>query len=247
MSEPGPARPARVAGALALILLSLAALARLAASAPRSKSGHALALVAGVLFAALVHSVWEWTFHRYVYHRVLAEALRRIQLTHHRDHHLVHFPAWRFTSQSVEDGSVQAHPSVWEQVFSRVAGRSIALPDRWVYLSAGAGAVGWAGFLLTRNIAFCAGIAAAGVAIFHLFGKVHGTIHRPGTHPRIEAQPWFRFLERHHFVHHVDSEANENFLLPLADWLFGTLRLSVTPQELAALAVKRREEGRARG
>src|SRR5262249_1003441 len=47
------------------------------------------------------------------------------------------------------------------------------------------------------------------------------------------AQPWFPFLERHHYIHHVDTEANVNFLLPLADWLFGTLRCSLTAEELA--------------
>jgi hypothetical protein len=30
----------------------------------------------------------------------------------------------------------------------------------------------------------------------------------------------------------VDTEANVNFLLPLADWLFGTMRRSLTPEEL---------------
>lgn len=31
----------------------------------------------------------------------------------------------------------------------------------------------------------------------------------------VEAQPWFAFLDRHHYIHHVDLGANLNFLLPL--------------------------------
>ncbi|MST32120.1 hypothetical protein GHK86_05190 [Acidimicrobiaceae bacterium USS-CC1] len=49
----------------------------------------------------------------------------------------------------------------------------------------------------------------------------------------MEAQPWFAFLDRHHYIHHVDLGANLNFLLPLADYLFGTLRVELTPEELA--------------
>ena len=49
----------------------------------------------------------------------------------------------------------------------------------------------------------------------------------------MESQGWFRFLDEHHYVHHVDTEANVNFLLPLADLLFGTLRLRLTSEELA--------------
>lgn len=51
----------------------------------------------------------------------------------------------------------------------------------------------------------------------------------------LESQAWFRFLSQHHYIHHVDPEANENFLLPLADCFFGTLRLSITEEEKAAV------------
>jgi hypothetical protein len=75
--------------------------------------------------------------------------------------------------------------------------------------------------------------------------------HYPGLHPWLEAQGWFRFLEEHHYIHHVDTEANVNFLLPLADFLFGTLRQQLTPEELArhgSLAEARaRPVGGARG
>jgi sterol desaturase/sphingolipid hydroxylase (fatty acid hydroxylase superfamily) len=48
----------------------------------------------------------------------------------------------------------------------------------------------------------------------------------------METQTWFCFLDEHHYIHHVDTEANVNFLLPLADWLFGTLRRTLTSEEL---------------
>jgi hypothetical protein len=68
--------------------------------------------------------------------------------------------------------------------------------------------------------------------VSNLFIVVHDTIHRPGSHRLVEAQPWFGFLDRHHFVHHVDLGANLNFLLPLADLLFGSLRTQMTQEEI---------------
>jgi len=69
--------------------------------------------------------------------------------------------------------------------------------------------------------------------VSNLFIVVHDTIHRPGSHRVVEAQPWFAFLDRHHFVHHVDLGCNLNFLLPLADLLFGTLRTGLSDDEVA--------------
>ena len=69
--------------------------------------------------------------------------------------------------------------------------------------------------------------------ISDLFMRVHDAIHYPGQFKFILAQPWFPFIDRHHFIHHVDTEANVNFLLPLADWCYGTLRTSLTPGEIA--------------
>jgi len=38
----------------------------------------------------------------------------------------------------------------------------------------------------------------------------------PATHP-LERFRWFWALDRHHYLHHVDTRANVNFLLPLGD------------------------------
>lgn len=236
--SPSPGRT-RLLVALALEGLALWGLVRLGRGSPPTLEGGSLALVAGVVASLLIYSNWEWSFHRFIYHRVLAPRLEAVYLTHHRDHHYREFPPWRFTAEGADGGSAQAHPSVWQQVLRRATGTAFTIPDRWVYLSVGSGVVAGAGFWLTRNVCFCAGIFGTGVVVFHLFGKVHGGIHRPGSSPRLESQAWFRFLSRHHYIHHVDPEANENFLLPLADWFFGTLRLSVTEEEKAAVEARR--------
>lgn len=77
------------------------------------------------------------------------------------------------------------------------------------------------------------GVIIASAEVSNLFITVHDAIHRPGSHRFIERQFWFRFLDQHHYVHHVDTEWNVNFLLPLSDWLFGTLRRELTAEEIA--------------
>jgi sterol desaturase/sphingolipid hydroxylase (fatty acid hydroxylase superfamily) len=90
------------------------------------------------------------------------------------------------------------------------------------------------GWFITRDGVFLAGLITGSVLLSNLFIVVHDTIHRPGSHRILEAQPWFPFLDNHHYVHHVALGCNLNFLLPLGDLLFGTLRLHLTEEELRA-------------
>ena len=65
-----------------------------------------------------------------------------------------------------------------------------------------------------------------------LFVRVHDAVHHPGV-SCLERFRWFRFLDRHHYIHHVDNRANTNFLLPLCDLLMGVLRRELSERELA--------------
>jgi hypothetical protein len=229
MSARRPLHRPRVTAALALLALSVVALVTLAAQV--GPEAPALSLALGAIVTVLLFSPWEWAMHRYVYHRVLLPALRPAFLTHHRDHHSRFFPPWRFTRDDVMDGSPQAHPSVWSRILSGLISHPVTVPDRWVYLLFGAGIVGGPLGLLTRNPPFLLGIGLASAALARLFGEVHGAIHHPGTRPALERRAFFAFLRRHHYIHHVDTEANANFLVPLADWALGTLRRSLTEDE----------------
>jgi hypothetical protein len=80
--------------------------------------------------------------------------------------------------------------------------------------------------------AFLVGLVVSSAVVSNLFIVVRDTIHRPGNHRIVEAQPWFSFFDRHHYIHHIDLGANVNFLLPLADLVFGTLRTELTADEL---------------
>ena len=222
-------KPARIVGTTFLLFGACAALiaaVRLSASIP-------VALAAGIPFTLIPASIYEWLVHRYVYHRAQPGPLAQIYRIHHRGHHAAIFPTWRYTT----NGTVRRHPVTEPDV-------SQLYPEGWrnltsktahflFYMSLGSVLICAPAWFLSRDRWFLLSIICTLVIISDLFVRVHDAIHYPGQFKFIEAQPWFPFIDRHHFIHHVDMEANVNFLLPLADWCYGTMRRSLTEAEIA--------------
>ena len=69
------------------------------------------------------------------------------------------------------------------------------------------------------------------VAVYYIgYEGLHYLMHKPSI-PAIENFPYFRFIKRHHAIHHVHMNKNLNVLLPLADLCLGSLVIS-PPQPL---------------
>ena len=184
------------------------------------------ALALGLLIVPLVGSVLEWFVHRFVYHEAVVPILAPI-FTVHTAHHYSFFPTWRYITRgparrlAITKRAPDIHTST-----ARNAG--VRLAHFGWYLAIGVALVWIPAWHATGNLAFLIGIVISSIVVSNLFIVVHDTIHRPGSHRLVEAQPWFGFLDRHHYLHHVDLGANLNFLLPLADLLFGSLRTRMT-------------------
>lgn len=226
-------RPIRIVLMSVLLTGVTGLLLLMAAGAPPSPIGSGLALLAGVVLMPLMASPIEWLVHRYIYHRPLLPFLRPIYDIHHRVHHHVFFPTWRY----VTSGPPRRIP-----IFGRdhdhahegpLANGLVHLAHFTFYLLLAAGTIWVPAWMLTRSVPLLLGVILASLVVSDLMVSVHDTIHRPGVHPLIERWAWFRFLDQHHYIHHVDTEANVNFLLPLADWLYGTMRRTMTEAELA--------------
>lgn len=224
-----PLNVARVAAAAALLLLLFAAVCVAAGRLPANVA--ALCFVMGLLITPVIASPFEWLVHRYVYHRA-AWVLRRIHTVHVAHHHL-YFPTWRY----VTGGPARRIPVLARGVSvpqGNAAGNAATyLAHFCFYMAIGALVIWLPAWLLSASLPFLLGTLAGTAVISNLFITVHDSIHRPGSHPLMESRGWFRFLDEHHYIHHVDTEANVNFLLPLADLLFGTLRTRLTAEELA--------------
>lgn len=223
----------RVLAMSGMLLVIAASICALVNGLPDTAVGKVVAFIAGVCLTPLLASPYEWLVHRYVYHRHAVPGLGRIYTIHHHSHHFVFFPTWRY----VTSGPPRRIPITGEGTTSVSTGHGENALTQFAhfgfYFVLGLALIILPAWLATHHVAFVLGAVAALAVISNLFVTVHDTIHRPGSHRFIEAQPWFPFLDNHHYIHHVDTEANVNFLLPLADWLFGTLRRTLTAEELA--------------
>jgi hypothetical protein len=211
--------------AVALVLVALAV-----RHLDASPFGLVLTFGAGVLVTPLAASPFEWFVHRYVYHRARPSPLDRIHAIH-QAHHFAYFPTWRYVTggpprriQILRD-DIEASQFRWANALTRLAHFGFYLALGLVLICAPA-------YLISESMPFLLGTIAGLIVISDLFIRVHDAIHRPAAHPVLQRQRWFQFLDHHHFIHHVDLGANVNFLLPLADLLYGTLRRSLSPQEI---------------
>lgn len=199
-----------------------------------SVTNPALALAVFAIGFALLPvaaSPIEWFVHRFVYHEPKIKPLTAIY-TVHTTHHYSYFPTWRY----VTGGPARRLPvtrKTTEVASSAVDNARIRLSHFAWYMAFGLVIIWAPAWFITHNGWFLAGLIVGSITVSNLFIVVHDTIHRPGSHRIVEAQPWFAFLDNHHYVHHVNLGVNLNFLLPLADLLFGTLQVHLTAEELA--------------
>ncbi|HKZ80836.1 MAG TPA: hypothetical protein VJ124_21365 [Pyrinomonadaceae bacterium] len=222
---------ARIAATTSLLIVFFGTISVLVRALSHDAFGAATGFLTGLIVTPIIASPVEWLVHRYVYHRSFVLS-RRIYAVHLAHHHL-YFPTWRY----VTGGPARRIP---------ILGKRLSVPQisRWkngityiahfgFYMTLGAALIWLPAWLLAHSVPFLVGSVLATIVISNLFIVVHDAIHRPGSHRLLETQAWFCFLDEHHYIHHVDTEANVNFLLPLADWLFGTLRRDLTTEELA--------------
>jgi hypothetical protein len=221
----------RIATMTLLLISFFSTVSLFARVAPHNVIGSVAAFVAGVLVTPIIASPIEWLVHRYVYHRSFC-LLRRIYAVHLAHHHL-YFPTWRY----VTGGPARRIPILGHGVndpqISKWRNAATYFAHFVFYMVLGAVFIWIPARLASQSVFFLAGTISGTIVISNLFIIVHDAIHRPGSHRIMETQAWFCFLDKHHYIHHVDTEANVNFLLPLADWLFGTLRKHLTDEELA--------------
>ena len=226
-------KPLRSTLTTALMLAACAGILVSVRAVPYGVYSTPIALVGGVLFTLIPASIFEWLVHRYTYHRKRFRPLAQIYRIHHQGHHAAIFPTWRYTTNGTvrrhpvsEPDILRLYPAGWRNMISKAAHFTFYMAIGFVFIWTPA-------WLLTSNQLFLVSIVVTSIIVSDLFVRVHDAIHYPGQFKFVETQPWYPFIDRHHFIHHVDMEANVNFLLPLADWCYGTLRTTLTPAEIA--------------
>jgi hypothetical protein len=174
-----------------------------------------LVIVTCILVAALASVVYssgfEWVFHRYVMHRPVWKftyPFKAHTLTHHKvfkadyTYHLQDPSLWRLI------------PMAWWNGVALIAINSVpvaiilvpfALFDMWSVVAA----VG-----ITCFVVF--------VGYYATYEIIHFRMHLPKDR-RLQRSWIFQKLNGHHILHHRYMGTNFNVVLPLFDWLCGTL------------------------
>lgn len=189
-----------------------------------------LAVLAGPLYTIPLISLGEWLVHGVLYHGRMP-GLKFIRDIHHAGHHFALFPPDRYVQHGpyefmrfrkplvpfqMSDNAVDNTLTSWSQTALHfVVGIPLILVPAW---------------LATRSPTFLYSSLATLALVSWLLSYVHGCIHTPRDR-LIERMAWFQWLDRHHYIHHIDLSANINFLLPLCDLLFGTQKWALTDEE----------------
>jgi sterol desaturase/sphingolipid hydroxylase (fatty acid hydroxylase superfamily) len=227
---------------LRIIRVATAMLGVFGATAALAVAGRALATVAspigvgasallGAAAMLLASSVVEWLVHGRLMHRRSRLPLVHLAYDlHHRAHHWTHYPPDAYVQDEVT--YVPLVPPRPERACTTPGETAFAALGQALFyasFSLPIVAVAWA---VTANAAFVIACGIVGAAVVGLAVHVHDAVHCP-DHSPFERFRWFWALDRHHYLHHIDTRANVNFLLPLGDLLFGTLRTKMSPAEAA--------------
>lgn len=155
-------------------------------------------------------SFFEWAFHRFWLHRPW---LPKGCFTSHT---LVHHQLCKFddTFHAVDEEQHEALSFKWWGGPVLIAIN--LLP--WSLSAWGLAALGvrfpYVAFLVSFGLT---------VALYYVgYEGLHYLMHKPSI-PWLERSWYFRFIERHHRIHHFKMDRNLNVLLPIADFVLGTL------------------------
>ena len=192
-----------------------------------------LAITVGVLFTVPLTSLGEWLVHGVLYHGRIP-GLEFIRTIHHHGHHFALFPPEKYVQSGkyefmrfrkpltpfvMSDNGLDNFLTMYSQVALHfVVGIPLIVVPAW---------------FATKSVAFAASCTGSLALISWLLGYVHGVIHTPRDR-WIESHRWFQWLDRHHYIHHIDLSANINFMLPVCDFLFGTQKWALTEKEAAS-------------
>jgi hypothetical protein len=171
-----------------------------------------LAIAAALTLGIVQASFFEWTFHRFWLHKPW------LPDDCFRAHTLVHHQLCKFedTFEVVDAEQEEALTFTWYGGPIIVAANILPWALIVLGLSLAGVSLPYTAFLVTFGVT---------IALYYVaYEGLHFLMHKPMS-PWIENSAYFKFIKRHHVIHHVQMDRNLNVLIPLADYCFGTLVL----------------------
>lgn len=162
--------------------------------------------VSGLLVGIAFASFFEWVLHKYVMHRPVGKFRYAFQA-----HAVVHHQVFKAdtTYHLHDEKDKETIPMAWWNgaVLIMIGAIPFALIS-----------------LLIGNWGLTLGGVLAFTSYYCFYEYIHWCMHLPKAR-RVEKPLWFRKLNGHHLLHHRYMHKNFNVVLPLADFLLGTLIL----------------------
>lgn len=160
-----------------------------------------MAEIVGFVALFLYASFFEWVLHRF----------------------LMHQPVWSYPFRShalIHHGIFRSGPSYFLSQADHLKKIRFAWWNAPVILGLHAPALLWLEHLARADF-FIGGMAALSLYYF-LYEYLHFCMHVPKGR-WIERTAWFSWLDSHHHMHHKRHFHNLNVVLPLADFVLGSL------------------------
>jgi hypothetical protein len=198
-----------------------------------AKLGPLPAAIAGVCFTVPLCSLGEWWVHGILYHSRVP-GFARIRKIHHAGHHFALFPPTRYVqSGPYEFMRVNGELTPFRMSQTMLENAMCKWGQVALHFAVGIPLILAPAWLASKDEVFFISVISTLAFISWLLAYVHGVIHTPRDR-WVERMRWFQWLDRHHYIHHIDLGSNINFLLPLCDLLLGTHRMEMTDEERRA-------------
>lgn len=161
-------------------------------------------LIQGIAFLAfwIYGSFFEWVLHRNFMHR--RTWLRRAFELHAQKHHRLFGPNETFHAVN-EDAKTHICFMPKEYLALMLLQTPVALAVE-----------------LVSGLPILLGCYLGAIAYTTMFDYIHYCFHVPQDR-FVERTRWFQWLKRHHRGHHRRHDRNLNVVVPVADFVFGTL------------------------
>ena len=166
-------------------------------------------LAASFTGALIVGSFFEWALHKYLMHGVLIKAYP--YKTHDLVHHKLFGPGPTYTNEDHRHDDALVTMAWWNSPILMLANAPLPIAVAW----------------LLHSWWIVPGAMAGYICYYIAYEYLHWCMHVPG--PRWFQQTWaFKWIDRHHRLHHLMPMRNLNVVLPIADFILRT-RMSSAP------------------
>lgn len=162
-----------------------------------------LIVLAAFVAGSIYGSFFEWTLHRFLMHRPLLGFTYPFR-THAQIHHK-EFGSGPDYHVGPEGSTVNVTMAWWNSPVLVAVNAPVGILASW-----------WIG-----SWWILAGFLASMLAYYAAYEYLHWCMHVPG--PRwFQTTRLFKWIDRHHRVHHLMPDRNLNVVLPIADVIFRT-------------------------